>query len=102
MGLPIAALVSVIVLLLVLMTTDLNISQSRRIEKQVERDRRRIRTKTLQGWSPERIAKRYPSLAPDHIRQVRRQVARHLEASQEVQVLKTLWEASESEPSREQ
>ena len=95
----VAALAALVVLLLVLLLVDIDISQSRRIEKQVERDRRRIRAKTLRGWSADRIARRYPALTPEHIRVVRRQLARNVEADHEIRLLKSMWLASEPETS---
>lgn len=96
MALFIAALGALVVLALVLLMVDIDISQSRRIQKQVERDRRRIRSKTLRGWSADRIARRYPSLTPHHIHAVRRQMARSVEANNEIQWLKAMWTGSET------
>ena len=55
MGLFIAALISIFVLGLVLLMSDLNLSQTRRIESQVRRDTRRIHSTSLRGWSPAHI-----------------------------------------------
>jgi len=101
MALVLAALVSLVVLLLVLLVTDIDISQSRRIEKQVERERRRIRAKTLRGWSSERIAKRYPSLPYHHIESVRQRMERSIEAQDEIRLLKSMWMMDGSEASPE-
>jgi len=95
-----AALASLVVLLLVLLVTEIDISQSRRIEKQVARERRRIRAKTRRGWSPERIANRYPSVPAHHIELVRRSMERGIEAHDEIRLLKSMWmmDGSEANP----
>lgn len=97
MGFFLAALLSLIVLGMVLLAVDVNMTHTRRIETQVARDAARIRGKTLQGWSAERIAKRYPKLAIEHVWRVRREMARNVAADQEVQLLRTLWSMKASE-----
>ncbi len=90
--------VSLVILAVVLLTTDVNITQTRRIEAQVARERARVRTKTLKGWSVERIASRYPDVAVEQITLVRREVARSIAAEREIRLLKSLWSLSPSEP----
>jgi hypothetical protein len=87
----IAALISIVVLGLVVLMSDIDLNQTRRIESQVRRDTRRIRTKTLRGWSAARVSERYPAIPVEQIHRVRRQMARHIAADQEIRLLKTLW-----------
>ncbi|MGI9648434.1 MAG: hypothetical protein ACR2OI_07945 [Acidimicrobiia bacterium] len=101
MGLFLIAFASVVVLAMVLVAVDVNITQTRRIEKQVERDRRRIHRKTLRGWSADRIADRYPELPIEQIRLVRREIARSLAAVEEVGRLEAIWTISIPEPEYE-
>ncbi|NNC91047.1 MAG: hypothetical protein HKN80_01005 [Acidimicrobiia bacterium] len=91
MGLFLAALLSVIVVGLVLLLSDFNLNQTRRIELQVRRDNGRIRARTLRRWSAARIARRYPNIPIEQIHRVRREMARHIAADQEVRLLETLW-----------
>lgn len=91
MGLFVTAVLSILVLGLVVLMSDLNLNQTRRIESQVRRDTRRIRSKTLRGWSATRISNRYPAIPIEQIHRVRRAMARHLAADQEIRLLKTLW-----------
>jgi hypothetical protein len=91
LGLFIAAVLSIVVLALVLLLSDFDLNQTRRIELQVRRDAGRIRSKTLRGWSAARIAGRYPSIPIEQIHRVRRDMARHIAADQEIRLLKTLW-----------
>jgi hypothetical protein len=95
------AFLSLAVLALVLLVVEVDITQTRRIEKQVARDVRRIRIKTIKGWPEERIAERYPHLPMEQIRAVRRAMARHMAASEEVEQLRALWSIDSPEPGYE-
>lgn len=97
MGLFLAAVLSIVVLGLVLLMSDINLNQTRRIESQVRRDTRRVRSKTLRGWSAARIARRYPAIPIEQIHRVRREMARHIAADQEIRLLKTLWSMNVAE-----
>jgi hypothetical protein len=97
MGFFLAALLSLIVVGVVLLAVDVNMTHTRRIETQVARDAARIRRKTLQGWSAERIVRRYPKLAIEHVWRVRSEMARHIAADQEVRLLRTLWSMKAAE-----
>ena len=92
------ALGSLAALALVLLAVDVDITQTRRVERQVARDVRRIRVKTIKGWSEERIAARYPHLPIEQIRGVRHAMQRHLAAAEEVELLKSLWSIEAGEP----
>ena len=92
---------SLAVLAVLLLVVDVNISQTRRIEKQVARDVRRIRIKTIKGWSAERIARRYPDLPVEQIGRVRLAMERQVEAVQEVDLLRSLWSIEIAEPDYE-
>jgi hypothetical protein len=91
MGFFLAAVLSLAVLAVVLMTVDVNMTPTRRIEAQVARDTARIRRKTLQGWSAHRIAARYPKIAIEHVWRVRREMARNIAADQEIRLLQAIW-----------
>lgn len=91
MGFFLAAVLSLTVAAVVLLTVDVNITPTRRIETQVARDTARIRRKTLQGWSAHRIAARYPNIAIEHVRRIRREMERSVAADQEVRLLQELW-----------
>jgi hypothetical protein len=95
------AFLSLVVLALVLLLVDVDVTQTRRIEKQVARDTRRIRIRTIKGWSEERIAERYPNVPLEQIRGVRRAMRRHLMASEEVEQLRALWSIDIPEPDYE-
>lgn len=97
MGLFVAAVLSIVVLGLVLLMSDVNLNQTRRIESQVRRDAGRIRSKTLRGWSATRIANRYPAIPIEQIHRVRREMARHIAAGQEIRLLETLWSMNVAE-----
>jgi hypothetical protein len=97
LGLFIAALLSIVVLGLVLLMSDVDLNQTRRIESQVRRDTTRIRSKTLRGWSAARIAARYPEIPIEQVHRIRRQMARHIAADQEIRLLKTLWSMNVAE-----
>ena len=97
MGFFLAAFLSLAVLALVLLTVDVNTTPARRIEAQVARDTTRIRRKTLQGWSAHRIAARYPRIPIEHVRRVRRDMARSLAADQEIRFLQELWSMNVAE-----
>lgn len=97
MALFVGAVLSLIVLGLVVLVSDVNLNQTRRIEAQVRRDSTRIHRKTLRGWSAARVARRYPDIPIEHINRVRRQMARHIAADQEVRLLKTLWSMNVAE-----
>lgn len=92
---------SLVVVALLLLLVDIDISQTRRIEKQVARDVRRIRTKTINGWSLERIAKRYPHIPAEQIHSVRRAMARRMAAAEEVDRLNSMWSIEIPEPDYE-
>ena len=102
MGLFLAAVLSLIVLAVVLLTIEVNMTPTRRIEEQVARDTARITRKTLQGWSAHRIAARYPKITVEHVQRVRRDMARTIAADQEVRLLESLWsmEVAESDQDR--
>ncbi len=85
------AVLALIVVALVLLVVDTNMTLTRRIETQVARDTARIRRKTLRGWSAQRVARRYPELPIEQIHRVRREMARTIAADQEVRLLQTLW-----------
>ena len=95
------AIGALIVLAVVLAFVDVDISQSRRIERQVARDVQRIRIKTIKGWSGEQIAERYPHLPAEQIARVRQAMQRHLRASEEVNRLEALWTINIPEPDYE-
>ncbi len=95
------AIVALVVLALVLAVIDVDITQTRRIEKQVARDVRRIRLKVIKGWSDERISERYPDLPAVQIARVRHAMQRHLQASEEVDLLRSLWMIDIPEPDHE-
>ena len=97
MGFFLAALLSLVIAGVVLLAVDVNMTLTRRIESQVARDASRIRRKTLRGWSAERIVKRYPKLAIEHVWRVRRQMERSIAAEQEVQFLHALWSQNAAE-----
>ncbi len=97
MGFFLAAFASMVVLGAVVLAVDVNMSHTRRIESQVARDAARIRRKTLKGWSADRISERYPKLAIEHVWRVRREMARHIAADQEVQLLRKLWSMKAAE-----
>lgn len=101
MGLFLTAFAAVVVLTLVLIAVDVNITQTRRVEKQVERDSRRIHHKTLKGWGADRISARYPDIPIEQIRVVRRHVARGMAAVEEVGLLESLWAINIPEPEYE-
>jgi hypothetical protein len=101
MALFLTAFAALTVLGIVLITVDVDITQTRRIEKQVERDRHRIQRKTFKGWSIERIADRYPDIPIEQIRLVRRDVARSLAAVEEVGRLEAIWTINIPEPEYE-
>jgi hypothetical protein len=100
-GLFVAALLSIIVLGLVLLTSDVDLNQTRRIEAQVRRDTGRIRSKTMRGWSAARISRKYPDVPIEQIHRVRREMARHIAADQEIRMLKTLWSMNVAEAESE-
>ncbi len=85
------AVLSLIVVALVVLAVDVNMTNTRRIEAQVARDTARIRKKTLRGWSAQRVAGRYPELPIEQIHRVRREMARTIAADQEIRMLETLW-----------
>ncbi len=99
MALLLGAFIALVVLMLVLLLCDFDVSQTRRIEAQVARDAIRIRKRTLRGWSADRIAARYPDVPMEQIRRVRREMARSIAATQEIRLLETLWslEVTEAE-----
>lgn len=101
MALFLSAFAALTVLAMVLIAVDVNITQTRRIEKQVERDRHRVHRKTLKGWSVERISGRYPDIPIEQIRLVRRDVARSLAAVEEVGRLEAIWTINIPEPEYE-
>lgn len=95
------AFLALAVLALVLLLVDVDVSQTRRIERQVARDVRRIRIKTIKGWPEERIAERYPSLPLEQIRGVRRAMQRRAAASEEIDLLRSMWSLEITEPDYE-
>jgi len=97
MGFFLAAVLSLAVVAVVLLTIDVNMTPARRIEAQVARDTTRIRRRTLQGWSAHRIAARHPKIPIEHIRRVRRDMARNLAADQEIRFLQELWSMNPAE-----
>ena len=92
---------SLVILALLLLVIDVNISQTRRIEKQVARDVRRIRIRTIKGWSAERIAARFPHLPAEQITRVRAAMKRQVEAVEELDLLRSLWSIETIEPDYE-
>ncbi|MBT8202521.1 MAG: hypothetical protein HKN74_05110 [Acidimicrobiia bacterium] len=98
MALALIAIGAILTVVIVLSVIDIDINQTRRIEKQVARDVNRIRAKTIKGWDAERIANRYPRIPPEHIRQVRRAMERHQSATEEVDLLRSLWSIDIPEP----
>lgn len=101
MGLFLTAFAALTVLALVLIGVDVNITQTRRIEQQVERDRRRINSKILKGWSDDRIAERYPDIPIEQIHLVRAEVERGMAAMEEVGLLEAIWAINIPEPEYE-
>ena len=97
MGLFLGAVIAMCIAGVVVLAVDLDLNQARRIQSEVARDTARIRRKTLSGWSADRIAARYPHLALEHIRRVRRDMARNIAADQEIRLLEKLWSMSTSE-----
>ena len=95
------AILSLVVLTLVLTVMDIDISQVRRIEKQVTRDTQRIRLKVIKGWSNERIADRYPHIPLEQITGVRGVMQGRMRASEEVDRLRSLWMIDIPEPDYE-
>jgi len=101
MGLFLTAFAALIILALVLLAMDINITQTRRIERQVERDHRRIHHKTLRGWSADRISTRYPDIPIEQIQLIRHHVARGRAAVEEVGLLESIWAINIPEPEYE-
>jgi hypothetical protein len=97
MGFFLGAVVAMCIAGVIVLAVDLNLNQVRRIQSEVARDTARIRRKTLSGWSADRIAARYPNIAVEHIRRVRRDMARNIAADQEIRLLEKLWTMSTSE-----
>ena len=95
------AIGALVLLAVVLTVVDVDISQTRRIERQVARDVQRIRIKIIKGWTDERIAERYPALPEEQITNVRRAMQRHMRASEEVDLLRSLWMIDIPEPDYE-
>jgi hypothetical protein len=91
MGLFLGAVLSLVVLGVVLLVIDVNMTHTRRIESQVARQTAHIRRKTLKGWSADQIAERYPEMSVDQIRRVRREMDRRIQTDQEIRLLHTLW-----------
>lgn len=98
MALFLIAIGAILAVAIVLLVVDIDINQTRRIEKQVARDVKRIRAKTIKGWDAERIAERYPGIPHEQIRRVRRAMERHQSATEEVDLLKSLWSIDIPEP----
>ena len=98
MALFVIAIGAILTVVFVLLVVDIDINQTRRIEKQVARDVNRIRTKTIRGWDAERIANRYPRIPPEQIRRVRRAIERHQSATEEVDLLRSMWSIDIPEP----
>jgi len=101
MGLFLAAFGSVVLLALVLITIDVDISQTRRIEREVARDINRIRSLTIKGWTADEISNRYPQLPAEQIRLVRGAMQRTIAAVEEIDLLESLWSISIPEPDHE-
>ena len=95
------AIGAVVLLAVVLALVDVDINQTRRIERHVARDVQRIRIRIIKGWSDERIAERFPHLPAEQIATVRRAMQRHLRASEEVDLLEALWRINIPEPDYE-
>ena len=85
------AIVALVILALVLSVVDVDINQTRRIERQVARDVQRIRIRIIKGWSNEQIADRYPQLPAQQISNVRHAMQRRMRASEEIDLLRSLW-----------
>ena len=97
----ILALGATALLAVVLLVVDVDMNQTRRIEKQVDRDVRRIRVRTIKGWTVEQIAERYPGIPEEQIHAVRRAMRRRAEAAEEVDLLKSMWSIEAAEPETE-
>lgn len=89
---------ALVVVAVVLLIVDIDITQTRRIEKQVARDVRRIRMKTIKGWSAESIMEHYPHLTHEQVTAVQRAMRRRAEAAEEVDLLKSIWSMETPEP----
>lgn len=85
------AFMSLVIVAVVVLASEIDINQARRIESQVAREATRIRRKTLRGWSVERVARRYPEISIEQIHRVQREMARNIAAEQEIRLLQTLW-----------
>ena len=95
------AIIALVLLTVVLTVVDVDISQTRRIERRVARDVQRIRIRIIKGWSDDRIAERYPYLPAEQIATVRRAMQRHMRAAEEVDLLRALWTIDIPEPDYE-